>query len=103
MWVWVWMNGDIEAAGLFSLTTRLDPPRDADVLSYPSSFTPDVDSTGDIAGASSTGGVSLVVYSTSLLTQFCKWRLPFGFGLRFVDFSFDGLPYFDLPLRDLGL
>ncbi|KAL8997787.1 MAG: hypothetical protein Q9169_003036 [Polycauliona sp. 2 TL-2023] len=43
------------------------------------------------------------LYETALFNRFGRWRYPMGYGARFPDFVFDGLPYFDLILQDLGL
>ncbi|KAI9761558.1 MAG: Guanine nucleotide exchange factor lte1 [Chaenotheca gracillima] len=42
-------------------------------------------------------------YSTALFNRFGHWRYPYGHGSQFPDFVFDGVPYFDLLLRDLGM
>lgn len=44
-----------------------------------------------------------VKWQTMLHTQYGKWRCPGGYGSRFPDFVYDGLPYLDMLLRDLGL
>ena len=44
-----------------------------------------------------------IQYDTALFNRFGRWRYPMGYGARFPDFVFDGIPYFDLLLRDLGL
>ncbi|KAK8071288.1 hypothetical protein PG997_011491 [Apiospora hydei] len=56
-------------------------------------------------GGSSIGSKRLedVRYETVLHSRFGKWRYPAGNGARFPDFVFDGVPYMDLLLRDLGL
>ncbi|KAI6781161.1 Flavin monooxygenase-like protein [Emericellopsis cladophorae] len=38
-----------------------------------------------------------------LHTQWGKWRFPCGYGANLPDFVFEGLPYVDMLLRDLGL
>lgn len=38
-----------------------------------------------------------------LHTQWGKWRYPCGYGASLPDFVFEGLPYIDMLLRDLGL
>lgn len=38
-----------------------------------------------------------------LHNRFGKWRYPGGFGKRFPDIVFDGVPYIDMLLRDMGL
>ena len=43
------------------------------------------------------------LYDTALFSRFGRWRYPMGFGARFPDFIFDGIPYVDLLMRDLGL
>ncbi|KAL8888613.1 MAG: hypothetical protein Q9215_003966 [Flavoplaca cf. flavocitrina] len=43
------------------------------------------------------------LYETALFNRFGRWRYPMGYGARFPDFVFDGLPYFDIMLQDLGL
>lgn len=44
-----------------------------------------------------------VVEEIMLHTQWGKWRYPCGYGATLPDFVFEGLPYIDLLLRDLGL
>lgn len=41
-------------------------------------------------------------WETVLHSQFGKWRYPTGFA-RVPDFVFDGVPYIDMLLKDLGL
>ncbi|KAL8730826.1 MAG: hypothetical protein Q9181_004517 [Wetmoreana brouardii] len=60
-----------------------------------------VTSSGSEAVASKTN--SWWLYDTALFSRFVRWRYPMGFGTRFPDFTFDGLPYFDLLIGDLGL
>ncbi|KAF2032559.1 FAD/NAD(P)-binding domain-containing protein [Setomelanomma holmii] len=36
-------------------------------------------------------------------TQWGKWRYPCGYGASLPDFVFEGIPYVDMLLRDLGL
>ncbi|KAL8655191.1 MAG: hypothetical protein Q9226_003151 [Calogaya cf. arnoldii] len=43
------------------------------------------------------------LYDTALFSRFGRWRYPMGYGARFPDFVFDGLPYLDMMLKDLGL
>ncbi|KAJ9610655.1 hypothetical protein H2200_005432 [Cladophialophora chaetospira] len=47
--------------------------------------------------------VDHITWQTMLHTQYGKWRCPGGYGSRFPDFVYDGLPYMDLLLKDLGL
>ncbi|OWP00176.1 hypothetical protein B2J93_5746 [Marssonina coronariae] len=42
-------------------------------------------------------------YQARLHNRFGKWRYPHGWGGQIPDFVFDGLPYVDLLLRDLGV
>lgn len=42
------------------------------------------------------------MYDTALFCRFSRWRAPYGFGARHPDI-FDGLPYLDMLLTDLGL
>ncbi|KAK5052640.1 hypothetical protein LTR84_002505 [Exophiala bonariae] len=44
-----------------------------------------------------------IKWDTLLHTQYGKWRCPGGYGSRFPDFVYDGIPYLDLLLRDLEL
>lgn len=44
-----------------------------------------------------------ILYDTALFNRFGKWRTPYGFGARHPDVVFDGVPYFDFLLQDLGL
>ncbi|KAF2649145.1 flavin-binding monooxygenase-like protein [Lophiostoma macrostomum CBS 122681] len=46
---------------------------------------------------------SRILYETALHTQFGRWRYSRGFGARFPELWFDGLPYVDLLLRDVGV
>lgn len=43
------------------------------------------------------------LWETVLTTQFGMWRSPAGNGFKFPDWVFDGMPYHDMLLRDLGL
>ena len=47
--------------------------------------------------------VDHITWQTILHTQYGKWRCPGGYGSRFPDFVYDGIPYIDLLLKDLGL
>ncbi len=38
-----------------------------------------------------------------LHTQWGKWRYPCGYGASFPDFVFEGVPYVDMLLRDVGV
>jgi len=42
-------------------------------------------------------------WETALTTRFGRWRYPGGFGMRYPDFVFDAVPYFDVLLKDLGV
>ena len=42
-------------------------------------------------------------YETALFNRFGRWRCPSGYGAKFPDFAFDGVPYYDLLLGDLGV
>lgn len=42
-------------------------------------------------------------YDAALLQRWGKWKTPYGFGARHPDVVFEGIPYFDMLLRDLGL
>ncbi|KAH7317910.1 hypothetical protein BKA65DRAFT_609527 [Rhexocercosporidium sp. MPI-PUGE-AT-0058] len=44
-----------------------------------------------------------LAYQTRLHNRFGKWRYPHGWAGQIPDFVFDGLPYVDLLLGDLGL
>lgn len=44
-----------------------------------------------------------VRWETALHSRFGKWRYPAGYGSRYPDFVFDGVPYIDMLLRDLGV
>jgi hypothetical protein len=44
-----------------------------------------------------------IVDEIMLHTQWGKWRYPCGYGATLPDFVFEGLPYIDLLLRDMGL
>ncbi|KAL8712587.1 MAG: hypothetical protein Q9220_003118 [cf. Caloplaca sp. 1 TL-2023] len=80
----------------FSQTTTLPASgSDEDVISEKKK---DVDSTEHTSQQA-----EKMQYETHLLARFGKWRYPMGYGARFPDVVFDGLPYFDLLLGDLGL
>ena len=127
LWAWAWMNGFITPSSSFPLTARTKnedvlpppPPEEVDPLLTPwlqetSSFTTPADPHG-LRGpkqqqqqqqqqqqkASET--YRPIFYDTALFNRGCRWRAPYGYGSRYPDFMFDGLPYFDLLLRDLGL
>ena len=53
--------------------------------------------------AAEKGEFDEVMYDTALFNRFGKWRTPYGKGEKYPDTVFDGIPYFDLLLRDLGL
>lgn len=42
-------------------------------------------------------------WKTILHSRYGKWRYPGGHGKRYPDIAFDGIPYIDMLLRDLGL
>lgn len=44
-----------------------------------------------------------IQWETMLHTRFLKWRYPLGYGAKLPDFVFDGVPYLDMLLGDLGL
>ena len=44
-----------------------------------------------------------VRWEAVLHNRFGKWRYPGGYGKRFPDIVFDGVPYIDMLLRDMGL
>lgn len=49
------------------------------------------------------GTVDDIMYDTALLQRWGKWKTPYGFGARHPDIFFEGIPYFDMLLQDLGL
>ena len=53
--------------------------------------------------AAEKGEFDELMYDTALFNRFGKWRTPWGYGARYPDVAFDGIPYLDLLLRDLGL
>ena len=44
-----------------------------------------------------------ITWQTILHSQFGRWRYPAGHGNRYPDVAFDGIPYVDMLIRDLGL
>jgi hypothetical protein len=38
-----------------------------------------------------------------LHTQWGKWRYPCGYGASLPDFVFEGIPYVDMLLKDIGI
>lgn len=51
----------------------------------------------------SSRAASDVPYQARLHNRFGKWRYPHGWGGQIPDFVFDGIPYVDLMLGDLGV
>ncbi|KAK4624726.1 FAD-dependent monooxygenase DEP4 [Fulvia fulva] len=49
------------------------------------------------------GSKEEVTKEVMLHTQWGKWRYPCGYGASLHDFAFDGVPYNDLLLKDLGV
>lgn len=47
-------------------------------------------------------GEKEVAEEVMLHTQWGRWRHPIGYGAKIPDFAFDGLPYLDMLVRDLG-
>lgn len=58
---------------------------------------------GSLAKSPTPFDPSAVQWETILHSQFGKWRYPTGYGKRYPDMAFDGIPYIDMLLRDLGL
>jgi hypothetical protein len=54
-------------------------------------------------GKSKTKSLASLRRETLLHARFGKWRYPAGHGAQFPDFVFDGLPYLDMLVKDLGL
>ena len=102
LWAWAWMSGRISPRCSFRLSsTETDPsllPQAAALLD------PGL-------GGEKTEKQDLEIqqeyndafYDTALFNRGSKWRAPCGYGHSFPDYMYDGLPYFDLLLRDLGL
>ena len=44
-----------------------------------------------------------VQWETVLQSRFGKWRYPAGYGAKYPDFVFDGIPYIDMLFHDIGL
>ena len=43
------------------------------------------------------------LYDTAIFQRYGFWRTPYGHGAKHADAVFEGLPYFDMLLQDLGL
>ena len=43
------------------------------------------------------------LYDTALFQRYGRWRTPYGHGAKHADATFEGLPYVDMLLCDLGL
>ena len=43
------------------------------------------------------------MYDAALFQRWGRWKTPYGFGARHPDVVFEGIPYFDMLLQDLGL
>lgn len=50
-----------------------------------------------------TPALAEVKWQTMLHSQSLKWRYPMGLGAKHPDFVFDGIPYIDQLMADLGL
>ena len=109
LWAYGWMYGTIDAASSFALSSSARPPEDLKALIVKGSKSSDSIATGSnirdqpSSVARSTNDTTSIFYDTTLFNRFWKWRCPYGYGSRFPDFVFDGLPYNDLLLRDLGV
>lgn len=92
LWITAFMGSDVPS--LYDVHSRVDNTISPVLSKHRSSET----ATVDLSDPS-----SRILYETALHTQFCKWRYSRGFGARFPELWFDGLPYVDLLLRDIGV
>ncbi|MCJ1462892.1 hypothetical protein MMC07_001496 [Pseudocyphellaria aurata] len=96
IWAFAYMNGELDSPRSLSVTTA--PPTSKRKKPLVATNRASQAKEGDM----STDTESLL-YETALFNRFGIWRTPYGYGARYPDFVFDGLPYFDLLVEDLGL
>lgn len=101
LWAWSWMYGHMSPRLSFRLTSQREAPQ----LQRAAASLVDTNDTSDAKarGLQVDQEYNDVFYDTALFNRTSRWRAPYGYGHSFPDFVFDGLPYFDLLLRDLGL
>ena len=93
IWAHAYLNNRLETP-LASIST-FDLPKDtANDIPAEKSFSSTAEGLSDDRNC---------LYETALFNRFGRWRYPMGYGARFPDFVFDGIPYLDLLLHDLGL
>lgn len=91
LWAYAYLNDKLSA--LAPLSYRSPSPQQHSPV--------EKDVKDPASGSSSTSNAWL--YDSALLSRFGRWRFPMGYGARFPDYVFDGVPYWDLLMRDLGL
>ena len=103
LWAYAWMNGHLNPTSSFPLTNNTNPPQDPEALILKSGPSNSSRTHTRLRSTKLDLQKTSVFFDTALFNRYCKWRHPYGHGSRFPDVSFDGLPYHDLLLSDLGL
>ena len=112
LWAYAYLNNQLEDSVMALSVTDGHAPTlslEQHVMNGHSSKTPNgfTNGNGDGNGYGHAKGDSTatdeVMYDTALFSRFGRWRCPRGQGARLPDFVFDGIPYFDLLLGDLGI
>ncbi|KAI4181150.1 MAG: hypothetical protein L6R41_006791 [Letrouitia leprolyta] len=93
LWAYAYLNDSLSS--LVPLSYRSPSPQQQRV--------PDEKDTKDLSGDAPNNTNNPWLYDSALLSRFGRWRFPMGYGARFPDYVFDGVPYWDLLMRDLGL
>ncbi|KAG8533981.1 uncharacterized protein KY384_001724 [Bacidia gigantensis] len=96
LWAYAWMMGCMNLSKAFSLASASKTPVD---LRRQINGTKDSSKNQSQDSAKSDS----FFYEAALQQRFFKWRAPYSYGSLYPDFAFDGIPYFDMLLRDMGL
>lgn len=90
LWAYAYMNNRLSSAK--SISKPSEPLRPEQTVADE-----------DAIAIKQTGTADDIMYDTALFQRWGKWRTPYGFGARHADLVFEGIPYFDMLLQDLGL
>ena len=97
LWAYAYLNGELDGVTRGLSVTR---PRDGESKNRLH------DTLSHIGNEKENGIVtdeqSRLLYETAIFNRFGYWRYPCGYAVCFPDFVFDGIPFFDLLLQDLG-
>ncbi|KAI4216330.1 MAG: hypothetical protein LQ351_001340 [Letrouitia transgressa] len=81
LWSYAYLNDKLSPEGMTSLSLRAN----------------------EGLNSRQSGGQNPWLYDIALFSRFGRWRYPMGYGAKYPDFVFDGIPFHDLLLGDLGL